>query len=186
MGWLTCWRGYTVTSFKCSLSSPSNAPCHFLLGQTCPAGLNWKLSSSPSKSLICFALPFLLAFSLHLLEFPACEWLLKRSICLWIPIYQPVSAYIDWLRIGAYTVQWGQILFMHACRTPGLNHSSESRCRLNSYPVCFIIFQPIELTACNFNGIWVLVGVWACVGDGGGYELLLRRFIAILCLCLWN
>lgn len=38
---LTWWGGWAVTGFKRSLSSPRNAPCHFLLGQTCPAGLRW-------------------------------------------------------------------------------------------------------------------------------------------------
>lgn len=41
---LAGWGGDAATGFKCSLSSPSNAPCHFLLGQACPGGLNWKSS----------------------------------------------------------------------------------------------------------------------------------------------
>lgn len=43
---LTSWGGCRTARFMCSVSSPSKAPCHFLLGQTCPAGLTWK--STPS------------------------------------------------------------------------------------------------------------------------------------------
>lgn len=100
---------------------PSKAPCHFLLCQTCPAGPTWKSTPSacpiwPRHPLPPLFLPALNSFlfffpatlSLHLSELPACEWLLKWSICPRIPIYQPVGAHIDceWGGVGSY-IQYG-------------------------------------------------------------------------------
>lgn len=67
-------RGFVITGFKCSLSSP---PPSF--------SVRPNMSCSPPRHPI------------HLSELPACEWLLKWPICLWIPIHQPVSACIDWM-----------------------------------------------------------------------------------------
>lgn len=38
-------EGAQQTGFMCPVSRPAKAPCHFLLGRTCPAGPAWEIYS---------------------------------------------------------------------------------------------------------------------------------------------
>ncbi len=144
---LACQRGCSTTGFMYSIK-PLKSPLSFFVKPNVSCRAYLKIYSlcmshlkTPSSSLSLSScthsaqllLPFLATLLLHLSELPACEWFLKWSICLWIPIYQLVSAYIDRMGIGSYMVQWGVIPFMGAHSTPGLNHSGNSGCRLKTY-----------------------------------------------------
>lgn len=84
--------------------APGKPPCHFPLGQTCPAGTMWKSTSSacrirkpdPPQSCFCTSrFPSLPHFHSICHVLFACEWLLTWSVYSWTPIYQLRTAYID-------------------------------------------------------------------------------------------
>lgn len=87
---LACWGGYSTTGFMCAVSSPSKAPCHCLLGQTCPAGPTWKSTPSAcpiwkSHPLSSLFLPALIQHNSFFLSLPH-----SHSIC---QSYQPVNGF---------------------------------------------------------------------------------------------
>lgn len=137
-----------------SFSVRSNMSCRaylkiYFLSMTQLKTPSSSFSLSSSAHFAQLLLPFLAALSLHLSALPAHEWFLKWSICPRMPIYQPVSAFIDRVGIRSHTVQWVKVLFMHVHSTPGLNHSSNSGCRLKHTVTCMLYYIPANWIYCQ-------------------------------------